>query len=87
MYFLRLHLELTNLQDAQSLNVRREEIPLVVHGVGLMKTQVNIKRYLLKIKVKSSKDSFHQMICYRLNSITDIHKHVFPEQLRIFFFS
>ncbi|XP_070403557.1 uncharacterized protein [Nothobranchius furzeri] len=72
---------------AEKLNLRGEEITLVVHGVGGMKTQVETKRYLLKIRVKTPKGSFksHQMICYGLKSIADILEHVSPERLKKFF--
>ncbi|XP_070411564.1 uncharacterized protein [Nothobranchius furzeri] len=72
---------------AQRLNLRGEEITLVVHRVGGMKTQVETKRYLLKIRVKTPKGSFksHQMICYGLKSIADILEHVSPERLKKFF--
>lgn len=72
---------------ASRLNLRSEEITLVVHGVGGMKVQVETKRYLLKIPVKTPKDTLkpHQLVCYGLDSIADVHKHVTPKQLQKFF--
>lgn len=69
---------------AHKLNLRSEGITLVVHGVGGMKTEVVTKRYLLKIRVRTSKDTFksHQMVCYGLDSIADIQRHVTPRQLQ-----
>lgn len=50
---------------AKSLNLRSEDITLVVHGVGGMKIHVETKRYLLKIRIKTPKGSLcsHQLVC------------------------
>lgn len=72
---------------ARRLNLRSEEITLVVHGVGGMKIHVETKRYLLKLRVKTPKSTpkMHQLVCYGLDSIADVHKPVTPEQLQKFF--
>lgn len=63
---------------ASRFNLRSEEITLIVHGVGGMKVRVGSRRYLLKIRVRTPKGTFkpHQLVCYELDSIADIHKHV-----------
>lgn len=65
-------------EAAGRLNLRSEDISLVVHGVGGMKVVVKTKRYLLKIRVSTSRGTFrsHQLVCYGLDSIADIHKRV-----------
>ncbi|XP_032434156.1 uncharacterized protein LOC116729604 [Xiphophorus hellerii] len=72
---------------ASRLNLKSEEITLIVHGVGGMKVCVETKRYLLKIRVKTSKGTLkpYQLVCYGLDSIADIHKHVKAKQLKRFF--
>ncbi|CAM4471325.1 unnamed protein product [Leuciscus chuanchicus] len=72
---------------ADRLNLRSEAITLVVHGVGGMKVQVTTKRYLLKIRVRTEQGNFrsHQLLCYGLDSIADIHKHVTAKRLQKFF--
>ncbi|KAM9744581.1 uncharacterized protein ACNS7B_011726 [Menidia menidia] len=72
---------------ASRLNLKWEEITLIVHGVGGMKVCVETKRYLLKIRVKTSKGTLkpYQLVCYGLDSIADIHKHVKAKQLQRFF--
>ncbi|XP_059209564.1 uncharacterized protein LOC131988465 [Centropristis striata] len=72
---------------ASRLNLRSEEIKLVVHGVAGMKVHVETKRYLLKIRVKTPKGTLrpHNLVCYGLDSIADIHRHVTPKQLQKFF--
>lgn len=52
-----------------------------------MKVHVETRRYLLKIRVKTPKGTLkaHQMVCYGLDTIADIHKHVTPKQLQKFF--
>lgn len=69
---------------ASRLNLRNEEITLVVHGVGRMKVCMGTKRYLLKIPINTPKGTLksRQMVCYGLDSIADVHKHVTPEQLQ-----
>lgn len=72
---------------ASRLNLRSEVITLVVHGVGGMKACVETKPYLLKIRVKTPKGTLklHQLVCYGLDSIADVHRHVTPRQLQKFF--
>lgn len=72
---------------ARRLNLRSEEITLIVHGVGGMKAHVETKRYLLKIQVKTGKGTLksHQLVCYGLDNIADVHRHVTPKQLQRFF--
>ncbi|XP_035812328.1 uncharacterized protein LOC118471497 [Amphiprion ocellaris] len=72
---------------ASGLNLRSEEITLIVHGVGGMKVHVETKRYLLKIRVKTAKGTLksHQLVCYGLDNIADVHRHVTPKQLQRFF--
>nr|XP_061826459.1 uncharacterized protein LOC133612783 [Nerophis lumbriciformis] len=72
---------------ADKLNLRSEDITLIVHGVGGMKTIVETKRYLLKIRVKTPRGTMksHQLVCYGLDSIVDIHKSVDSKRLQKFF--
>lgn len=73
---------------ASRLNLRSEDITLIVHGVGGgMKVHVETRRYLLKIRVKTPKGTLksYQLVCYGLDSIADVHKHVTPQQLQKFF--
>lgn len=60
---------------------------LVVHGVGGMKIKVKTRRYLLKIRVSTSRGTLraHQVVCYGLDNIADVHKSVTPGQLQSFF--
>lgn len=50
-----------------------------------MKVQVKTKRYFLKIRVSTPKGTLraHQLACYGLDNIADIHKSVTPEQSSI----
>lgn len=59
----------------------------MVHGVGGMKVLVKTKRYLLKIRVRTSRGTLksHQLICYGLDNIADVHRHVTAKQLHKFF--
>lgn len=45
------------------------------------------RRYLLNIRVKTAMGTLgsHQLVCYGLDSIADVHKHVTPQQLQRFF--
>lgn len=72
------------LKAASRLNLRSEDITLIVHGVGGMKVHVETRRYLLKIRVKTPKGllKLHQLVCYGLDSIADVHKHATPQQLQ-----
>ncbi|KAJ8260443.1 hypothetical protein GJAV_G00182210 [Gymnothorax javanicus] len=71
-------------EAAGRLNLRSEDITLEVHGVGGMKIYVKTKRYLLKIRVNTSRGTLksHQLICYGLDSIADIHRHVSAKKLK-----
>ena len=72
---------------ASKLNLRSEEVTLVVHGVGGMKAHVETKRYLLKIRVETPRGTLqsHQLICYGLDNIADVYKGVTARQLQKFF--
>ena len=72
---------------ASKLNLRSEEVTLVVHGVGGMKARVETKRYLLKIRVETPRGTLqsHQLICYGLDNIADVYKGVTARQLQKFF--
>ncbi len=68
---------------ANRLKLRSE----VVYGVRRMVTKVNTKRYLLRARVKTPRDSekAHELVCYALNEIAQVNKIDRPEQLRKFF--
>ncbi|TKS65757.1 hypothetical protein D9C73_028022 [Collichthys lucidus] len=72
---------------ADKLNLQREDVTLVVHGVGGMKVLVETKRYLLKIRVNTPRGTLkaHQLVCYGLHSIAEIHKHVGAKKLQKIF--
>lgn len=72
---------------AKRLDLRSENIKLVVHGVGGMEVIVNTKRYMLKIRVQTEKGTYqsHQLVCYGLDHIADIHQPVTAKQLHNFF--
>ena len=72
---------------ANRLNLRSEKITLVVHGVGGMATKVATRRYLLRVRIKTSKgtERAHELICYGLKEIAKVHQVVRPEELRRFF--
>lgn len=63
---------------ASKLNLRSEDVILVVYGIGGMKVSVATKRYLLKIRVNTPRGTLksHQLICYGLDKIADVHRHV-----------
>lgn len=65
---------------ADRLGLSGEEINLVVHGVGKMAIRVRTKRYLLRIRVRTSAGSekAHQHVCYGLEEIARMHKSVSP---------
>lgn len=52
-----------------------------------MKVRVETKRYLLKIRVNTARGTLrpHQLVCYGLDRIADIHRHVAPGQLQKYF--
>ena len=71
---------------AARLELWGEEITLIVHGVSGMTTQVDTKRYILRIQVSTEGTlESHQLICYGLDSIADVHKSVTPQKLQKFF--
>lgn len=72
---------------ADRLNLRSDEMTLIVHGVGGMKFHVQTKRYLLKIRVTTPKGSLqsHQLVCYGLDNIADIQNGVTARQLHRLF--
>nr|XP_017209463.2 uncharacterized protein LOC108181536 [Danio rerio] len=72
---------------ADRLNLKGEKITLVIHGVGGMKVRMKTKRYLLKIRVRTSQGTFksHQLACYGLESIAEINNTVQPNQLKKLF--
>lgn len=72
---------------ADELNLRSEDVTLVVYGVGKMKVSVETKRYLLKIRVSTAKGTLkaHQLVCYGLDSIAEIHRHVPAKKLQNLF--
>lgn len=63
---------------ASKLNLRSEDVTLVVYGVGGMKVSVATKRYLLRIRVGTARGTLrsHQLICYGLDKIAEVHWHV-----------
>ncbi|GAA6075584.1 uncharacterized protein LOC115149571 [Tachysurus ichikawai] len=72
---------------ARRLNLQNENITLVVHGVGGMAMKNKTRRYLLKVRVKTSRgtEKAHELVCYGLNEIANIHRVIKPEQLKKFF--
>lgn len=71
-------------EAASELNLKSEDVTLVVHGVGGMQVTVETKRYLLKIRVTTPKGTLrsHQLICYGLDSIAGINRHVPAKKLQ-----
>lgn len=65
-------------EAAGELNLRSEDVTLVVHGVDGMQATVETKLYLLKIRVTTPKGTLrsHSLICFRLDGITEINRHV-----------
>ncbi|KAK5862062.1 hypothetical protein PBY51_017494 [Eleginops maclovinus] len=74
-------------EAAWELNLQSEDVTLIVHGVGGMQVTVETKRYLLKIRVTTSKGTLrsHQLVCYGLNSIAEVNRHVPPKRLQKIF--
>ncbi|KAB5567602.1 hypothetical protein PHYPO_G00234660 [Pangasianodon hypophthalmus] len=72
---------------ARRLNLCSEKITLVVHGVGGMAMKVKTKRYLLRVRVKTptGTERAHQLVCYGLDEIANVHRAIRPEQLKKFF--
>lgn len=61
------------------MNLRSEDLTLVVHSVGRLKVSVATKHILLKICVNTPRGTLksHQLICYGLDKIAEAHRH-FP---------
>ena len=72
---------------AKELNLKSEDVKLVVHGVGGMEVTAITKRYLLKIRVNTPKGTLksHQLVCYGLDKIAEIHRHVPARKLQTIF--
>lgn len=72
---------------ASKLNLRSEDVTLVVHGVGGMQVSVETKRYLLKVRINTPKGTLksHQLICYGLDKIAEVHRHVPATKLQRIF--
>ncbi|KAL3991581.1 G protein-coupled receptor kinase [Sarotherodon galilaeus] len=72
---------------ASKLNLRSEDVMLVIQGVGGMKVSVATKRYLLKIRVNTSRGTLkpHQLVCYGLDKIAEVKRHVPPQKLQKIF--
>ncbi len=74
-------------QAAERLGLTGEPITLVVYGVGTMKVKVDTKRYLVTIKVWTSRGTlkFHEMICYGMEDIAKVDRVVRSKRLEQFF--
>lgn len=74
-------------EAAGELDLKSEDVMLVVHGVGGMQVTVETKRYLLKIRVATSKGTLrsHQLVCYGLDSIAEVNRHVSAKRLQKIF--
>ncbi|XP_027138459.1 uncharacterized protein LOC113746562 [Larimichthys crocea] len=74
-------------QAAERLGLTGEPISLVVYGVGTMKVKVDTKRYLVTIKVWTSRGTLklHKMICYGMEDIAKVDRVVTSERLEQFF--
>ncbi|CAI5671305.1 unnamed protein product [Oreochromis niloticus] len=72
---------------ASKLNLRSEDVMLVIQGVGGMKVSVATKCYLLKIRVNTSRGTLkpHQLVCYGLDKIAEVERHVPPQKLQKIF--
>lgn len=72
---------------ANRLNLRIKDITLVLHGVDGVKVLVETKLYLLKIHLSMPKGTLksHDLVCYGLDSMADVHAHVTAKQLKKFF--
>lgn len=72
---------------AERLRLRSEKITLVVYGVGGMTIKVKTRRYLLKVRVKTPKgtERAHELVCYGLDEIAEVHQAIKPEKLKKFF--
>lgn len=74
-------------EAARELNLRSEDVTLIVHGVGGMQVTVATKQYLLRIRVTTAKGTLrsHQLVCYGLDSIAEVNRHVTPKTLKKIF--
>lgn len=74
-------------QAAERLGLTGEPLSLVVYGVGTMKLKVDTKRYLLTIKVWTSRGTLkhHEMKCYGMEDIAKVDQVVRLERLEQFF--
>lgn len=74
-------------EAAGRLNLIREDITLMVHCVGGMKVYIKTKRYLLKICINTSRGTLksHQLVCYGLDSIADIHRNMSAKKMEAIF--
>lgn len=65
------------------MNLRSEDVTLIVHGVGGMQVTVETNCYLLKIWVKTAKGTLrpHQLVCYGLDRIAEVNRHIPPKAL------
>ena len=72
---------------AKRLGLVGEPVTLIVHGVGSMVTRVDTKRYLLTIKVWTSRGTLtcHGMTCYGLDDIASVGEVVTSGRLEKFF--
>ncbi|CAI5644746.1 unnamed protein product [Oreochromis niloticus] len=72
---------------ASKLNLHSEDVMLVIQGVRGMKVSVATKRYLLKIRVNTSRGTLkpHQLVCYGLDKIAEVKRHVPPQKLQEIF--
>lgn len=61
---------------ARRLNLRSEEITLIVHGVGGMNVKVKTRRYFLRVRVKTpiGTERAHELVCYSLDEIAKVHR-------------
>lgn len=74
-------------EAAERLGLCGEGIKLIVQGIGGMSKTVVTKRYTLQLKVKTPKGKMaeHNILCYGLESITEVNQSVSPKQLQKFF--
>lgn len=74
-------------QAAERLGLIGEPISLVVYGIGAMKVKIDTKRYLVRIKVWTSRGTLrlHEMICYGMEDIAKVDRVVKSERLEQFF--
>lgn len=73
--------------SAKRLELDGESIQLIVHGVGGMTKKVRTKRYVLRLRVRTTKGSvaLHKVLCYGLESIAEVSHPVTPQQLQKIF--